>query len=228
MRSKSPMQASCREASDEPSDPSRNLAHIATDPNGTMSAARLQVDEKVVFNPTDSARYDGFPDHVCRSIQYPNARYFRKARNDESLFADWVVLLIKPDALWADGTKFCERNAAAKRGTGVKEGEEAFKSFKSPGVSAYNKTFTRTATHPWTDQQAEVPIPDHIARRDILGVAVADEPQAKRKISRLKQLKVVISPVIIAPDFFQPDRLRSKLLSGRLPTEIPFPLWRQL
>ncbi len=206
--------------------PSRNLVHIASDPNGILSSARLQADEKAVFNATDIARYDGFPDHVCCSIQYPNAWYFRTARKNENLFVDWVVLLIKPDAMWAAGTKFSERNAAARRGLGVEEGKEAFEAmFKTKVIGAYGKTFTRTPAHPsWlpTDQQAEVLIPDRVAREDILGVAVADEPQAKREISRLRLLKVVIPPIVIAPDFFQPGWLSSKLLGGSLPPETLF------
>lgn len=206
--------------------PSRNLLHIATDPNGILSTARLQADEKAIFNATDLARYDGFPDHVCCSIQYPNAWYFRTARANENLFADWVVLLIKPDHLWAVGTKFCKRNAAANRGAGVAEGAEAFESmFQNQVVGAYSRTFTRTAAHPkWlpTDQQAEVLIPDRVAREDILGVVVADEPQARREISRLKLLRAVVPRIMIAPDFFNPSRLSSLLLGGSIPTETLF------
>ena len=49
--------------------PSRNLMHIATDPNGLLSSARLREDEKAVLNATDVQRLDGFPDHV--SLLHP-------------------------------------------------------------------------------------------------------------------------------------------------------------
>ncbi|MEA2602289.1 MAG: hypothetical protein QOF89_3281 [Acidobacteriota bacterium] len=206
--------------------PSRNLVHITTDPNGLLASARLKDDEKTVFNATDRTRLDGFPDHVCCSIQYPNAWYFRKARDNESLFADWVVLLLKPDHLWAPGTKFCPRNAAASYGSGVAEGERAFESMFAASVTgAYNKTYTRLTTHPtWlpTDEQAEVLIPDRVAREDVLGVAVADESQAKREHARLTQLLVEAPPIVIAPDFFQPSRLSAKLRAGRVPAETLF------
>lgn len=211
--------------------PSRNLLHIATDPNGVLASARLREDEKAVFNATDAKRLDGFPDHVCCSVQYPNAWYFRKAREQESLFADWVVLLIKPDPLWMPGTKFSARNAAAGYGSGVAEGEDAFDSMFAPSVAgAYGKTFTRTTLHPsWltTDQQAEVLIPDRVAREDILGVAVASESQAKRESARLTQLHADIPPIVVAPDFFNPYRLSSRLLSGTAPSEIGFRLGGQ-
>ena len=206
--------------------PSRNLLHIASDPNGILSTARLRTDEKAVFNATDIVRYDGFPDHVCCSIQYPNAWYFRTARNNENLFADWVVLFIKPDHLWAPGTKFSERNAAANRGTRVAEGGDAFDSmFRSEVPGAYGRVFNRTSNHPsWlpTDEQAEVLIPDRVAREDILGVAVADESQAKREISRLKLMRAVIPPIFVAPDFFRPDRLSTQLRRGTVPHETLF------
>ena len=205
--------------------PSRNLMHIATDPNGILSTARLRQDEKAILNPTDLARYDGLPNYVCCSIQYPNTWYFKKARNNsDTLFADWVVVLIKPDHLWATGTKFCERNAAANRGSGVAEGEDAFDAmFKERVVGAYSKVFVRTGTHPtWltTDDQAEVLIPDRVAREDILGVAVADLAQAKREHARLTQLEVNVPPLVIAPDFFREPRwLSTQLRSGQPPTE---------
>jgi len=206
--------------------PSRNLVHIATDPNGLLASARLQENEKAVFNATDRARLDGFTNHVCCSIQYPNAWYFRKARDHESLFVDWVVLLIKPHHIWAAGTKFCPRNAAAGFGRGVGEGEGAFEAMFAPSViGAYERNYTRSATHPaWlpTDEQAEVLIPDHVAREDILGVAVVDEAQAKREHARLTQLQVDVPAIVIAPHFFQPSWLSAQLRRGQVPTETLF------
>jgi len=210
--------------------PSRNLMHIATDPNGILSTVRLQQDEKAILNPTDLTRYDGYPNHVCCSIQYPNAWYFKKARNNgEILFSDWVVVLIKPDHLWASGTKFCERNAAANRGSGVAEGETAFDSmFKDRVVGAYSNVYVRTGSHPaWltTDEQAEVLIPDRVALEDILGVAVANDAQARREDARLTQLQADVPPLFVVPEFFdEPRRLSELLRTGRPPAETPFVL----
>ena len=99
--------------------PSRNLVHIATDPSGLLASSHLKDNDKAVFNATDASRFDGFPDHVCCSIQYPNAWYFRRARGNERIFYDWVVLLVKSHHLWAPGCKFSPRNAAANFGSGV-------------------------------------------------------------------------------------------------------------
>jgi hypothetical protein len=206
--------------------PSRNLMHIATDPSGLLASARLKADEKAVFNATDRDRLDGFPDHVCCSIQYPNAWFFRKARDNESIFADWVVLLIKPHHLWAPGTKFCPRNAAANFGRFVGEGASAFEAMFAPSVlGAYGRVYVRSTTHPaWlpTDEQAEVLIPDRVAREDVLAIAVADEPQARREDARLRQLQVDVPSIVIAPDFFCPSRLSAQLRFGQIPAEVLF------
>lgn len=206
--------------------PSRNLVHIATDPTGLLASTQLEEDEKAILNATDLARLDGFPDHVCCSIQYPNAWYFRKARQDAHIFADWVVLLLNPHHLWAAGTKFCPRNAAASSGTGVAEGAQAFDSmFGASVVGAYGKTYTRSPSHPaWlpTDEQAEVLIPDRVSREDLIGVAVLDQAQARREHARLTQLLVEVPPIVVAPDFFEPYWLSSKLRVGIVPAETPF------
>lgn len=204
--------------------PSRNLMHIAKDRQGILASKHLKGDEKSVFNPTDSKRLDGHSSYVCCSIQYPNAWYFRKARGGEKLFLDWVVLLIRSHYLWRSGTKFCPRNAAAGSGKYVQEGEQAFNSLFEKTVEG-SQTFTRSPRHPLflpTDQQAEVLIPDRVERQDMIGVAVYDEAQAKREAARLEMRQVSCPPILIVPDFFDPQRLRGMLLSGRIPTECEF------
>jgi hypothetical protein len=102
-------------------------------------------------------------------------------------------------------------------------GAEAFEAIFAPRVlGAYGKTFTRSSTHPtWlpTDDQAEVLIPDQVAREDVIGIAVMDESQAKREIARLEQLKERVPRVVIASDFFNPRWLSSQLHRGVVPSE---------
>lgn len=203
--------------------PSRNLGHIATQTQGILATQHLRADEKAILNPTDQGRFDGYPDHICCSIQYPNAWYFQKAREKEHLFRDWVVLLIAARYLWLPGTKFCPRNASANHGGQVRGGAEAFESLFAPNVQgAYSKTFHRSDSHPpWlpTDDQAEVLIPDRIQREDILGVAVRDESQAKRELARLEQLDAPVLQVVIAPLFFSAGQMSRSLRNGDLPVE---------
>ena len=206
--------------------PSRNLVHIVTDPQGVLATAHLGADERLVLNRTDRERIDGHIDHVCCSIQYPNAWYFRRARGKERLFLDWVVLFVSPRHLWLPGAKFCPRNAAAHGGSAVREGEDAFEDlFKSSVVGAAGRTFTRSVSQPpflTTDEQAEVLVPDRINRQDILGIAVSDETQAKNEIFRIQTLRESVPPIFIAPEFFDPRQLSQQLRSGKLPKEQPY------
>lgn len=206
--------------------PSRNLVHIATDPRGVLASTHLTEGDRSVFNPTDEARHDGYRDHVCCSVQYPNAWYFRKARAKDLIFRDWVVLLFKPRYLWMKGTKFCPRNAAANSGSDVCEGLDTFESLFAPAVrGAYGMTFRRMASHPiWfpTDDQAEVLIPDRVVREDVIGIAVIDDSQAKREIARMEQLRKHVPRIVVAPLFFDPGLLSRTLRSGVVPPEREF------
>ena len=203
--------------------PSRNLGHIVNDPRGILASKHLNDDETALFNPTDKQRLDGHPDHVCCSIQYPNAWYFRTARGNEKLFPDWVVMLINARYLWRAGTKFCPRNAAAGFGGQVQEGFEAFEALFADRVQGSgNRVFERKQEHPAflpTDQQAEVLIPDQVHKQDVLGIAVQDKAQAKREAVRLRLLRHEPPSILIAPHFFQPQRLSNLLLAGKMPTE---------
>lgn len=201
--------------------PSRNLAHIATGLSGILASKSLAEAEKAIFNPTDSHRWDSYTDHVCCSIQYPNAWYFRTARTKERLFPDWVVLLIKAHYLWRAGTKFCPRNAAAGHGRTAAEGAAAFEALFAETVEG-PRAFSRGPRHPAflpTDEQAEVLIPDCIQRQDVLGIAVGDDAQAKREASRLDTLEGNAPPIAIVPEFFDPHALSRLLRGGKMPQE---------
>jgi hypothetical protein len=207
---------------------SRNLLHIAKEGKGLLSTAHLKTDERLVYNPTDLERLDGHPEHVCCSLQYPNAWYLQRARAAESLFKDWVVLLIDTSCLTEPGTLFCARNAAAGAGRFLMSGIAGFNALFAPSVlGAYNRTYTRSAVHfqdcP-TDNQAEVLIKDGIEASDIIGVAVQTEDQAQTEWVRLKHANVQgwSVPFFIAPDFYNPSRLSSLISSGQRPKEMPW------
>lgn len=201
--------------------PSRNLAHIARDSRGILASRHLQNDETAIFNPTDKERMDGYPDHVCCSIQYPNAWYFRMARGKERLFLDWVVLLIDSSYLWRASTKFCARNAAAGYGRGVRSGAAAFDALFAPSVEGV-RTYRRGPKHPNflpTDEQAEVLIPDRIGGNDVNGVVVRDDDQAALETSRLRLVGLPVPRIVVVPEFFDPRALSGRLRSGLVPVE---------
>lgn len=205
--------------------PSRNLAHIARDNSGILSTKKLESDERKVFTATDLRRLDNHEDHICCNIEYPNTWYFKKARVAEILFRDWVVLLIKPDYLWQEGTKFCPRNAAAEFGRGIKEGTKPFKElFKKSVQGARGKYFNRESKHlrccP-TDDQAEVLIPDRIPLEDILGIAAISEDQVKNELARFEHLQIPKDRFnfVIAPSMFQAQIQSSSVRNGKRPNE---------
>ena len=202
--------------------PSRNLAHIANDPRGILSSRHLKEDERSVLNPTDTRRLDGYPDHVCCSVQYPNAWYFQTARGQERLFPDWVVLLVRALYLWHPGTKFCPRNAAAEHGRLVEEGVDAFEAMFANTVEGARRTCRRGPHHPDflpTDEQAEVLVPDQIEREDVIGIGVRDDAQGRREHSRLRIMGRGHPPIVVVPEFFAPGALSRLLRAGRIPAE---------
>ena len=198
--------------------PSRNLGHILSGRDGIISARSLRDDDLAVYNPTDTDRWDGRPDHVCCSIQYPNAWYFSKARLKEMLFNDWVVILIDAKYLWQHGTKFSPGNAAARGGALIAEGVEGFARLFAENVDR----FYRGPRHPPflpTDEQAEVLIPGHVAIRDIIGVGVMDRDQVEREVTRLRLQGLEIPRLRIVSEFFNASVLSGMLRSGRIPEE---------
>lgn len=206
--------------------PSRNVAHILSGNSGLLASKYLKDDEREVFNPTDLHRFDGFDDHVCCSIEYPNGWYFRKARACGGLFRDWVVLLIKPDWLWHDNTKFSQRNAAAGRGAGVEQGFEAYRRLFAPSVTgAYDNTYTRDLLHPdWlpTDEQAEILIGSAISLEDVTGIAVANEAQAKREFARFRILQREHPRIMVVPAMFDAYGLSAAIRRGIRPVETEY------
>ena len=211
--------------------PSRNLAHIVAGKKGILATGKLQADERSVYTATDLQRLDGFTEHVCCSIEYPNAWYFERVRGKELLFKDWVVLLVTPKYLWMPGTRFCPRNAAAGYGQEVAEGVAAFKLlFAERTIGAYSRTYIRsplTASCCPTDEQAEVLVPDLIELHDIVGIAVRDEDQARTELVRLELLGIPHSTLttlafIVAPAFWNKYSLSAALESGKHPVETKF------
>ena len=204
--------------------PSRNLAHIASDPHGLLASHHLKADEKAVFNPTDVERLDGRRGHLCCSIQYPNAWYFRTVRKKEMLFLDWVVVFIKSHYLWRIGTMFCPRNAAAGYGRSIGEGSAAFRGLFAQSVEG-NRTYRRGPRHPAflpTDEQAEVLVPDVIRHDDVIGVAVRDQTQAKQETAALKLQGHEPPRIFVVPELYDPRALSGLLRTGRTPAEPEF------
>jgi hypothetical protein len=208
--------------------PSRNLLQIAAGKVGVLATAALEEDERAVYHPTDLSRLDGHTSHISCSIEYPNGWYFERKRLEEKRYLDWVVLLIDPRYIWAEGTLFCPRNAAAGYGREIASGCDGFLSLYRDSVrGAYDVLRSRTNSHlracP-TDDQAEVLVKDRIALDDVIAVAVKDAAQAKRQ--RVKLRLAALDPdlfrYVIAPVMFSKRTLSDAIRRGERPAETPF------
>lgn len=207
--------------------PERNLVHIAAGGEGILSTRQLKENERAAFTATDLLRLDRHPGHISCSIEFPNMWYFRRARDTDRVFRDWVVLLITPDVLAREGTAFCRRNAAAAAGALVEEGAEAFEAVYAPRVDG-QRTWIRGGRHlpacP-TDDQAEVLVPDRIPLHDILAIAIRDEEQGRKICSGLECLGLHADAFqyVVAPHFFgDPWTVSTAIRNG---TRLPEHTW---
>jgi len=195
---------------------SRNLAHILGDCSGIISRKTLE-EQGMPHNPSDPNRFDGRNDLICCSIEYPNAYYFAKARQQDRLFRDWVILYIEPSYLWSEGTYFCPCNAAVNCGSYIKKGFASFQLLyaqTTPMLTFYNRSSKHLPALP-TNLQAEVLIPNSISLSSIKAIAVRGKIQAQKEILRLKLQGISFKlPIYIVPDFFDGPKLFQSIKSG--------------
>lgn len=204
--------------------PLRNLVHITTG-EGLLSTQILNERERKEFTQQDLARWDGHPDHISCSIEYPNAWYYRRKLDDDDVFRTWVVLTIHPSHLGNDETLFCHRNASAAYGTYIRTGIEGLRGlYETPVVGAGNRTYERTPNHlaqcP-TDNQAEVLVPRFIPIEDVLTVAVPTDEQAAFVYTGLEQIGGAPErfSFTVVPEFFAPWSLKHAISGGMRPAE---------
>jgi hypothetical protein len=208
--------------------PLRNLVHIARG-HGLLSTVELGED-RGVYNAQDLLRLDGYPDHICCSVEYPNVWYLKTRRRYpaplQALFPNWVCLAIDPSHLGRTDTLLCHRNAAAGAGRFVTSGVQGIQAMYAPSViGSYGNTWTRgrkPASCP-TDDQAEVLIAKRIPLADASTVIVADEAQARDAYVALElaQADVRAFEWVIAPELFQTG-MSDKLRRGARPVERPW------
>jgi hypothetical protein len=200
---------------------SRNLAYMHAGSNAILPTGELLRTQQALYSSTDLQRFDGHLDKICCSIEYPNVWYFDKARGNQPIFPDWVVLLIEPSHLWVDGTVFCPCNASKNSGAYIAAGYSAFSRLFAASVFTGQ---TRGAKHlpcSPTDDQAEVLVVGPISLVSLLGVGVFDQAQAKREFARLQQLGYDATPFtwVIAPHFYEKYKLSAAIRRGERPVE---------
>lgn len=198
---------------------SRNLAHIFGDQSGLQATNTLKK-FRMPFNASDENRYDRHEDLICCSIEYPNVFYFTTARGREILFKDWAVLLIRPDYIWLESSRFCPCNAATGGGAYVCSGVEGFDSLydvSPPGPNTVRRGSRHMHEVP-TNIQAEVMVQGQISSSDITGIVFQSEKQALMELTRLQILKVELEcPMYVCPEFYDKVAMTNAIKNSAKP-----------
>jgi len=205
---------------------SRKLAHVLTTVREILSTEKLTKEFPDILDVTDKFRRDGYKNHICCTIEYPNTWYWRSVKDKDLLFKDWVVVLLNPAILWRSSTLFCPTNAATQSGSLVSPGYAGFmRLFQLEVTGARRRVQRRTGQMlpccP-TDDQAEVLVRHSIPIKDILGIAVPTEAQARRENIRLSFLASAVTVKwIAAPQFFNTE-WSALVRQGQRPKETPY------
>ena len=196
----------------------KSLTHIIPSADGILASDSIRPDTK---NVTDKARYDGEPDFVCCSVEYPNSWFLNSAKQKDNnqIFREWVALYIDLEILNQRVAKYCPCNASKSSGHYIDSNMDNVASIFETSVTTfmYPRSLKMLSCCP-TDGQAEIMIKDNIPRDYIIGIAVSDKEIARRIYSMLKTCGVKQIPLYVAPEVL--DTSWSNMIkNGQRPSE---------
>jgi hypothetical protein len=207
--------------------PSRNL-HPILAAKALRSSKDLDEKSRGQYAKTDLLRLDQHPDHVCCSMQYPNAWYLARAKGNDRVvnFPDWVCLVLDRRLAAAEGALFCHRNAAAGSGAYLRPGVDGLEGCYADtviGQSTYNRGPNHDPGSP-TDVQAEVLIPAPIALSHLSAIVVPTEGHALLECGRLDLLGHDTGALqwIVAPGMFNKYAVTRAVQHSDYLTETPW------
>jgi hypothetical protein len=198
--------------------PARNLPHILED-GMIRSSKDLADNAPESFSPTDRARYDAHPGHVCCSFEYPNVYYLRQARQkpEYANYPDWVCLLLDRKIIERDDTLFSGCNAARAGGAHLQPGGDALAGLwdnpsRPQGWSRGNRHHPAVPT----DIQSEALVPGPILLSDVHAIVVEDAATAADLYGTLARWGRGPERLRwkVAPAFFDVNGLVGKLRNG--------------
>ncbi len=138
----------------------------------------LPTSELLLRNPActrnDYDRRDNHLGFVSCSVQYPNLWVLDRFRDRYPDSEGWVILILRPNRLWATGTLFSPVNAALESGRHVSEGLTGLEAMFQPNPPSKHYRFRgpdHLSSCP-TDNQAEVLVPDGVPTADVVGILV--------------------------------------------------------
>lgn len=194
------------------------LLHILNSEDGIKAVDFIDQD---ILQKNDENRYDGKTDYVNCSVQYPNYWYFKRVKDNNTVFRDWAIVFIDPVVATFETSQFCPVNAATKYGAYIKKGYEAFKGMFESCITVGNRRSNRgieMLRNAPTDDQAEVLIYKNIPRKYITGIALASEEIAKEKRAEWEMIGVNNIDIYVAPELFTRET-SDKIRKGKQPVE---------
>ncbi len=164
--------------------------------NGLISNQKVKEAQFLSLN--DLNRYDGRPELICTSLQYPNFFFFDKSRknNLDDLLSDWVIILISPEII-DENTYFCPVNAATQKGKYISRGSDSFEklfAIEIENSKASPRNFEMASNVP-TDNQAELLFENDIPKEAIIGLVFSSKEQAIVERLRLKLCNVSLDGI---------------------------------
>lgn len=144
-------------------------------------------------NFNDQYRHDG-THAVCLSIEFPNYKMFWGVRQDNT-DVDWVVLVIRTDALWMLPCAFCVTNAASASVTAVPlEQRRNLAALQSMYADWDGKTRAALGIPNYypTNPQAEVLMLNGVPRDYILGAIVLNAAKQQELQTQYPGLEVQV------------------------------------
>lgn len=187
----------------------------------------LGTDPESYFAATDSERYDGRPDCVCCTFEYPNAYYQDQASKKPQLvnYPDWVHLILPPELAIREGTVFHPCNASKSSGKyGGTSAEHLERLWSSPSIPG---GYSRLATHPHavpTDLQAEVQVLGTVPLSAVSAIVARTPAKCREFFGTLRGFGLHPERVLwrSAPLFFDRHLLASTVRGGR---PVPESVW---
>jgi ssDNA thymidine ADP-ribosyltransferase, DarT len=209
--------------------PARNLPHILHD-RALRSVEEMAEDVRAAYVATDPDRYDGHSDKISCSLQYPNAYYFRKARERPVAlnYPDWACLLLDPSLAARPGTQFCPRNASYGCGSLLAPGAEGLLACYAERVAGsgdvyYDRGPRHDPGSP-TDVQAEVLVPAPIPLSHVQAVVLPSAQHVRQERARLRRLQLDPDAVtwVVSAGLFRVPSVVAAVRTGSAILETPW------
>jgi uncharacterized protein YjbI with pentapeptide repeats len=167
----------------------------------------------------DASRRDEHLECVSFTVQYPNLWVLDKFRDRYPDCRGWVILILRPDRLWGEGTLYSPVNAATHNGEHVRGGIAGFNAmFQKYPPPHRDHGLYRGPSHlsscP-TDNQAEVLVPEAIPIAEVIEILYDTGPDYFEIRNELKSLPEELQPLLRHnPEFFDSHGLTAKIWRG--------------